>query len=120
MRRASRRENVVFRSDRACQDALGQRRDGMRKAKIICTLGPASDSPQVLAELLRAGMDVARLNFSHGTREEHRGRLERVRALSKRLDRRVAILQDIQGPKLRLGQFEGGQLTLREGQEVVL
>jgi pyruvate kinase len=92
----------------------------MRKAKIICTLGPASESPSAISGLIRAGMDVARLNFSHGTPSEHQKRLELVRSLAKRLDRPVAVLQDIQGPKLRVGQFVGGQLLVRSGQQVVL
>ncbi len=92
----------------------------MRKAKIICTLGPASDTPEVIEGLVRAGMDVARLNFSHGTHEEHRRRVELIREAAKRVGRPVAILQDIQGPKIRLGKFEGGQLTVKEGQLVTV
>ena len=92
----------------------------MRKAKMICTLGPASDSPEVLEGLVRAGMDVARLNFSHGTHEEQRRRVELVRRAAKRVGRPVAILQDIQGPKIRLGKFEGGQLEVAEGQTVTV
>jgi pyruvate kinase len=92
----------------------------MRKAKIICTLGPSSDSEEVITGLIRAGMDVARLNFSHGTRDDHRNRMLKVRRLASELGRPVAILQDIQGPKIRLGTFEGGQLTVREGQSVVV
>jgi len=92
----------------------------MRKAKIICTLGPASQSPNAIGGLIRAGMDVARLNFSHGTRREHQQRLELVRSLARKLDRPVAVLQDIQGPKLRVGKFIGGQLALRNGDRVVL
>jgi pyruvate kinase len=92
----------------------------MRKAKIICTLGPASDTPEVIEGLVRAGMDVARLNFSHGTHEEHRRRVEIIRTVAKRVGRPVAILQDIQGPKIRLGKFEGGQLTVKEGQLVTV
>jgi pyruvate kinase len=92
----------------------------MRKAKIICTLGPASQSPKAISSLIRAGMDVARLNFSHGTRREHQQRLELVRGLARKLDRPVAVLQDIQGPKLRVGKFVGGQLALRSGDRVVL
>src|SRR5216684_8881511 len=89
----------------------------MRKAKIICTLGPASESANVIAGLIRAGMDVARLNFSHGTQLEHQRRLELVRSVAKKLDRPVAILQDIQGPKIRVGRFVEGQITLKAGQQ---
>jgi len=92
----------------------------MRKAKIICTLGPSSDSEEVITGLIRAGMDVARLNFSHGTREEHRARMAKVRRIASKLGRPVAILQDIQGPKIRLSVFEGGQLTVREGETVIV
>jgi len=92
----------------------------MRKAKIICTLGPASSSRAVLESMIRAGMDVARLNFSHGTHEDHARRLELIRSLSRKLRRPVAILQDLQGPKIRLGQFEGGQLVVRRGQKVTV
>jgi pyruvate kinase len=92
----------------------------MRKAKIICTLGPASDTPEVIEGLIRAGMDVARLNFSHGTHEEHRQRVATIRRVAKKLRTPVAILQDIQGPKIRLGKFEGGQLTVKTGQTVTV
>lgn len=92
----------------------------MRKAKMICTLGPSSDSEEVITGLIRAGMDVARLNFSHGTHEEHRARMAKVRRIASKLGRPVAVLQDIQGPKIRLGVFESGQLTVREGQTVVV
>ncbi len=92
----------------------------MRKAKIICTLGPSTDSPKLIAGLIRAGMDVARLNFSHGTLPEHQKRLQWVRRVAKDLDRPVAVLQDIQGPKFRVGQFVGGRIVLRDGQQVVI
>jgi pyruvate kinase len=92
----------------------------MRKAKIICTIGPASESSSVVSGLIRAGMDVARLNFSHGTHEEHGRRIELIRRLAKKLSRSVAILQDVQGPKWRLGSFQGGRLTVRAGQRVTL
>jgi pyruvate kinase len=92
----------------------------MRKAKIICTLGPASDTPEVIEGLIRAGMNVARLNFSHGTHEEHRQRVAIIRKVAKRLRMPVAILQDIQGPKIRLGKFQDGQLTVKAGQTVTV
>ena len=92
----------------------------MRKAKIICTLGPASNSPEVIEGLIRAGMNVARLNFSHGTQEDHRRRVNTIRKVSRKLGIPVAILQDVQGPKIRLGKFEGGQLTVQEGQTVTV
>jgi pyruvate kinase len=92
----------------------------MRKAKIICTLGPSSDTPEVIEGLIRAGMNVARLNFSHGTHEEHRQRVAIIRKVAKRLRMPVAILQDIQGPKIRLGKFQDGQLTVKAGQTVTV
>src|SRR5690242_8438660 len=92
----------------------------MRKAKIICTLGPASDTPELIEGLIRAGMNVARLNFSHGTHEEHRQRVATIRKVAKRLRMPVAILQDIQGPKIRLGKFQDGQLIVKAGQTVTV
>jgi pyruvate kinase len=86
----------------------------VRRAKIVCTLGPATDSPARLAELLAAGMDVARLNFSHGTLADHVRRLRLVRRLAREMGKTVAILQDLQGPKIRTGALEGGKrVTLR-------
>ncbi|MCP3060267.1 pyruvate kinase [Myxococcus sp. K38C18041901] len=92
----------------------------MRKAKIICTLGPATSSLEAIEGLIRAGMNVARLNFSHGTHDEHRQRVSLIRKAAQRLKLPVAILQDIQGPKIRLGKFEGGQLVVKPGQRVTV
>ncbi len=92
----------------------------MRKAKIICTLGPSSDSADVIESLIRAGMNVARLNFSHGTHEEHLRRVNLIRKASRKLGLPVALMQDIQGPKIRLGRFEGGRLEVKTGQKVVV
>ncbi|MGZ6078323.1 MAG: pyruvate kinase [Myxococcaceae bacterium] len=91
-----------------------------RRSKIVCTLGPASDAPRVLAAMVASGMDVARLNFSHGSAAEHRGRAEAVRRESRRAGRNVAILQDLQGPKLRLGVFAEGRVELVAGESVLL
>jgi pyruvate kinase len=77
-----------------------------RKAKIVCTLGPASSSEAMLRELMRVGMDVARLNFSHGTHEEHARVIERVRKVAAREGRTICILQDLQGPKIRTGRLK--------------
>jgi len=90
----------------------------MRRAKIICTLGPASDGPDAIQSLIEAGMDVARLNFSHGTHEEHARRLESVRAASRKLGKAVGILQDLCGPKVRTGK--GGPASLANGDTVRL
>jgi pyruvate kinase len=92
----------------------------MRKAKIICTLGPSSDSPKVIEGLIRGGMDVARLNFSHGTPRDHQKRLQSVRRAAKDLRRPVAVLQDIQGPKFRVGRFADGRIAVRDGQQVMI
>lgn len=92
-----------------------------RRAKIVCTLGPATDSPKLMAELIEAGMDVARLNFSHGTFAEHARRLETLRRLARRLGKTVAILQDLQGPKIRTGPLErGGHIELRPGSTLTI
>jgi pyruvate kinase len=91
-----------------------------RKAKIICTLGPASVDPSVLFSLVKKGMDVARLNFSHGDHEGHRKAIELVREGSARYKRPVAILQDLQGIKIRTGRVVGGSVFLEKGSTVTL
>ncbi len=92
----------------------------MRKTKIICTLGPASESEEVIRELMLAGMNVARLNFSHGTHEEQRGKLERVKKVREELGLPVALLLDTKGPEIRTGEFEKGKVELKKGQTFVL
>lgn len=92
----------------------------MRRTKIVCTLGPASTSPDVIEELIRAGMNVARLNFSHGTHEDHYGVYHDIRRISKEVGRPVAILQDLQGPKIRVGRFAENETFLVEGEEFVI
>jgi len=87
----------------------------MRRAKIVCTLGPASSDEETLEKLVRAGMNVARLNFSHGTFDDHRETHARVRRVSERLQTPVAILQDLQGPKIRVGTFRDGGALLVPG-----
>lgn len=87
----------------------------MRRAKIICTLGPSSASDEVLDKLIAAGMDVARLNFSHGDFDFHRGLVNRVRAAAARAKKPVAILQDLQGPKIRTRKMKGGEVELKVG-----
>ena len=81
----------------------------MRRTKIVCTIGPASNSEEQLEKLIRAGMNVARLNFSHGTQQDHALVIERLRTIASRLACPIAILQDLQGPKIRTGPLEGGQ-----------
>lgn len=87
-----------------------------RRAKIVCTLGPASDKPEVLTQMVQAGLDVARLNFSHGSHDDHRAVYEMVRHVSQTVGRPVAILQDLQGPKIRVGKFKNGGVELSAGQ----
>ena len=87
----------------------------MRRAKIVCTLGPAVESPEKVHELIAAGMNMARLNLSHGSYEEHQGRLDRVRAAAKESGKAIAVLVDLQGPKIRLARFENGPHELARG-----
>jgi pyruvate kinase len=91
-----------------------------RKTKIIATLGPATDTEAAIGDLVEQGMNVARLNFSHGTHEDHERRFRIVREVSDRSDRPVAIMQDIQGPKIRVGEFPDGAVVLEPGSTVRL
>lgn len=91
-----------------------------RKTKIICTIGPSSESYPTLERLARAGMDVARLNFSHGTYEEHAQRIAHVRRVSEVLGRPIGVLQDLPGPKIRTGKLKSDKVWLEEGKEIVL
>src|SRR5262249_50336519 len=87
-----------------------------RFTKIVATLGPASSSAERLRALFEAGTDVFRLNFSHGTQDDHRQRVDLLRSLEKQYKHPIAILMDLQGPKLRLGAFAKGPLDLKKGQ----
>lgn len=87
----------------------------MRRAKIVCTLGPAVESPEKIKELIAAGMNMARLNLSHGSYEEHQRRLDWVRSAAKEAGKAVAVLVDLQGPKIRLARFENGPHELARG-----
>ncbi|GAA0425456.1 pyruvate kinase [Actinoplanes capillaceus] len=91
-----------------------------RRAKIVCTMGPATKSPERMLGLVEAGMNVARMNFSHDTRENHREMYELVRAAAEQADRPVAILADLQGPKIRLGKFADGPHRWETGDRVVI
>ena len=92
----------------------------MRKTKIICTIGPASESEEKLKELMLAGMNVARFNFSHGSHDEHRRKFERIRKLRDELDLPVATMLDTKGPEIRLKDFENGKCELKAGQSFTL
>ena len=92
----------------------------MRKTKIVCTLGPSTDREGVLREIIRAGMNVARFNFSHGTHAEHKVRLDALKALREELDAPVAAMLDTKGPEVRLKDFAGGRVHLTAGQEFTL
>ncbi|MCF6521559.1 pyruvate kinase [Streptomyces sp. JJ36] len=92
----------------------------MRRAKIVCTLGPATDSYEQITALVEAGMDVARFNLSHGSHVEHEARHERVRRASREAGRSVGILADLQGPKIRLGRFRDGPVLLESGDAFTL
>src|SRR6476659_9197529 len=87
-----------------------------RRTKIIATLGPSSSSIEVMTRLFQAGADVFRLNFSHGTHEDHATRFAMIRDLEEKFDRPIGILADVQGPKLRVGTFGGGRVHLQTGQ----
>ena len=86
---------------------------GRRRTKIVATVGPASQNEACLRSLLAAGVDVVRLNFSHGTHEEHKQVILDTRRLARDLGRPVAVLQDLQGPRLRIGTFKDGSVELR-------
>ncbi|MFL5377470.1 MAG: pyruvate kinase, partial [Myxococcales bacterium] len=92
----------------------------MRKAKIICTMGPASREEPTLGKLIEAGMDCARLNFSHGTQDDHARAIASVRRAADNAGRPIAILLDLQGPKIRVGKIQGGKAMLEEGAEVTI
>ncbi|WP_298222328.1 pyruvate kinase [Acidocella sp.] len=88
-----------------------------RRTKIIATLGPASSTPEMIIKLFEAGTDMFRLNFSHGSHEDHAARIEMIRAAEKHVGRPIGILADVQGPKLRVGTFQAGRVTLQPGQQ---
>lgn len=92
----------------------------MRKTKIVCTIGPASDSVEKLVQLMEAGMNVARLNFSHGNHDEQKQRIENIRKAERQTGKTVAILLDTKGPEVRTGKLEGGSIYLEQDQEVTV
>ncbi len=92
----------------------------LKRTKIVATLGPASDSPKKIEELIRAGMNVARLNFSHGTHDWHLATAEKVRRAATKLNKPIAIMQDLQGPKFRIGQLMEEKIEIKKGQKITL
>ena len=88
----------------------------MRRTKIIATLGPATDEPGVLEKLIAAGVDVFRLNYSHQTHNHHEKRMKEIRHLSLKYKHAVAVIADLQGPKIRIENFKGGKIKLKEGE----
>ena len=89
----------------------------VRRTKIVATLGPASNSPEMLEQLILAGLDVARLNFSHGTPDEHKARAKLVRDIAAKHGRFVALLGDLQGPKIRIAKFANKKIELKIGDQ---
>jgi pyruvate kinase len=94
--------------------------EGKRKTKMVCTIGPASELPPILEALIQAGMDVARLNFSHGTQEDHLKKIKTIRQTAERLKKTVSILQDLSGPKIRVGKVREGGIELKRGEKFFL
>ena len=94
----------------------------MRKTKIICTMGPASEKPVTIEKMIKSGMDIARLNFSHGNHEEHRERINIIQKVSNKLSKNIGIMQDLQGPKIRIGKFKPGiqNIILQPGEKYIL
>lgn len=91
-----------------------------RRTKIIATLGPASDTPEVLEQMIQAGVDLVRINFSHGTVDSHERRIQRVRCCAEKSGRQVGILVDLQGPKVRISRFRNGAVELQHGRRFVI
>lgn len=92
----------------------------MRRTKIIATLGPATDDPSTLEEIINEGVDIVRLNFSHDSHERHKKRIEMVRKAAKKQERVIGILADLQGPKIRISSFKLGKIKLKKGDQFIL
>jgi len=94
----------------------------MCKTKIICTIGPASEKPTTIEKMIKSGMDIARLNFSHGTHEQHGEHIVIIRKASNKLSKYIGIMQDLQGPKIRIGKFKPGikNIVLQPGEKFIL
>ncbi len=113
----SMKQDIMVPQENSLQSANAPR----RRAKIVCTIGPASNSEEMIRDLMLLGMDVARLNFSHGTHEQHAVVIERLRAVAGQLGRSICIMQDLQGPKIRTGRLQSGApVALKKGQTVTI
>ena len=98
----------------------GEREGKMRKTRIICTIGPAVDSDEMVEALIENGMNAARLNYSHGSHEEHKVRIDRVRRVSQKLGVHIPIILDTKGPEIRTREFKEGKVILKEGSTFTL
>ena len=94
---------------------MNQIPDILKKTKIVCTIGPSSESPEIIEDLIKNGMNVARLNFSHGTHEEHLAKMKTIRKVRRKLNRPIAIMLDTKGPEIRTGNFNIDEVFLKPG-----
>ena len=94
--------------------------DLKRRTKIVATIGPATQSEKIITDLIKAGVTTFRLNFSHGDHKDHAERIKTIRNVSKKLDIDIGILQDLQGPKIRLGRFKDGPVKVKKGDKFTL
>ena len=92
----------------------------LRRTKIVATLGPASDDLAVLREMIEAGLNVVRINFSHGEADDHRRRVQELREVARQCGRQIGVMGDLQGPKIRLKRFKEGKIELEDGQPFFL
>lgn len=90
------------------------------KTKIICTIGPSSENIKILRQMIKSGMSIARINFSHGSYEDIKRRVKNIRKVSSILDKKITILADLQGPKIRIGKFKNNKVFLEVGRQFVL
>src|SRR5690348_10338299 len=104
----------------ACAKFIGMSSSSVRRTRIVATLGPATDADDILERILREGVDVVRLNLSHGTAADHKRRAEAVRAAAQKIGCEVGVLADLQGPKIRVERFASGAVMLQPGQPFTL
>ena len=99
---------------------MNQMPEHLKKTKIVCTIGPSSEAPEILEELVKSGMNVARLNFSHGTHEEHLEKIKTIRKIRRKLNAPIAIMLDTKGPEIRTGNFDVDEIFLKPGDTFTL